>query len=136
MKIKLEGKTCTLSVTLTRWKAAFIMLIACLIIVLPIHSCNNANEKLKIALKNKKSISTTSVKLSIVEPIVSPFSLSSNDKHVLNEWLLYRMNHGHDAMLQKYNEVTGGKDEFKAFLYIIETEWRLGHWDLVPKTKH
>ena len=72
----------------------------------------------------------------IKEPIVSPYALSPNAKLVLNEWLLYGVQNGHDKMMEKYHEETQNKDEFKPFLYVIETEWRLGHWESVapPKT--
>jgi len=130
MQIKLEGKTCTLSVTLTRWKAAFIMLMACLIIGLPIHSCNNANEKLKIALKQPVKPSSTPI---VTEPIVSPYALAPEAKQVLNSWLLYGVENGYDNMINKYREVTHNQKEYTPFLYIIETEWRLGRWYSVQK---
>jgi hypothetical protein len=130
MQIKLEGKTCVLSVTITRWKAFFVMLALCLVIGLPIHSCNSANQRLATMSKNE---SVRQIK--IIEPVVSPYTLSHDAKLTLNAWLLYGVEHGYDDMIRTYQQTTQNKKEYTPFQHIIETEWRLGDWASVKPIK-
>lgn len=130
MRTLIEGNKFTVTVSFTRFKAAIVMILVAGVIWAPFHLLNEANLTIAMLEKRKSIVSSTPV-LDIKKPIVSPYALSSESKLVLNEWLLYGLNNGHDKMLQKYTEVTKNKDDYKPFLYMIETEWRLGHWETV-----
>ena len=135
MNVKIDGNKFTFSATFTRPKVVIATIVLIIISWLPYHFLQKANSTIAV-LKKQSAVSVPVVKLDIKEPIVSPYALSSNAKLVLNEWLLYGVQNGHDKMMEKYREATQNKDEFKPFLYVIETEWRLGHWESVtpPKT--
>lgn len=135
MNVKIDGNKFTFSATFTRPKVVIAAIVLIIISWLPYHFLQKANDTI-VELKKQSAVSTPTVKLDIKEPIVSPYALSPAAKTTLNEWLLYGVQMGHDKMLERYNNATQGKDEFKPFLYVIETEWRLGHWESVtpPKT--
>lgn len=131
MRTSIDGNKFTVSVTFTRFKAAMIMIVVGVSVWVPYHLIQDANKKIDILTKTKTEIVAPSVKLDIKEPIVSPYALSTDAKKLLHEWLLYGLNNGHDEMLKKYIEKTENKNDYKPFLYLIESEWRLGHWDSV-----
>jgi len=135
MNVKIDGNKFTFSATFTRPKVAITAIVLIVISWLPYHLLQKANNTI-VELKKQHLSSVPVTKLDIKEPIVSPYTLSPTAKLTLNEWLLYGVEMGHDKMLERYNSVTQGKEEFKPFLYVIETEWRLGHWESVvpPKT--
>jgi len=129
MHTTIDGKNFTVSITMTRWKVLIGALIVMTIVWLPYHFLQNAN--VKITLLEKQKTVTPMLLLNIKEPIVSPYALSADAKSVLNAWLLYGLNNGYDKMLEHYTEITKNKNDYKPFLYVIESEWRLGHWDNV-----
>lgn len=131
MRASIDGNKFTVSVTFTRFKAAMIMVFVGASVWVPYHLIQDANKKIYMLTKTKTEIVAPSVKLDIKEPIISPYALSTDAKKILYEWLLYGLNNGHDEMLKKYIEKTENKNDYKPFLYLIESEWRLGHWDSV-----
>lgn len=131
MHTSMEGNKFTLNITFTRFKVAVIAIIVLTLFWWPYHLLGKANDKITIFEKNRTNISVKMPSLDIKEPIVSPYALPSESKRILNEWLRYGVHNGHEKLLQKYSEVTKDKDSYKPFLYLIETEWRLGHWESI-----
>ncbi len=102
MHTSMEGNKFTVSLTVTRFKAAVILVIASVIFWWPYRLLNQSNEKIALLEQDKKTIVLPNI--DIKHPIVSPYALPSESKRILNEWLLYGMNNGHEKMLQKYSE--------------------------------
>lgn len=131
MNVNMKGKKFTASITFTRPVVCIVIFALAVMIWLPYHYLQNAYTKIAHLEKQNSSVVSKTTELNIQQPIVSPYSLSSESKNVLNEWLLYGMHNGYDKMLKKYQEVTQNQDDYKPFWYIIETEWRLGRWEAV-----
>ena len=90
MQIKLNGKTCTVTVVTNRLKAALWICIILATFFLPAYSCNQANVKLESLQLNPKTSS-----VSIQSPIISPYNLTPRTKTLLHNWLSYGYENGY-----------------------------------------
>lgn len=121
MNVSIDGNKFTISLTLTRFKVVIVALIIGIFLYMPFYALKNENKKITPVMPSNQIV--------IVEPIVSPFNLTSNTKSILKNWLHYGYVHGYDKMMSEYTIQNGNSETSKMFRYLIDSEWRLGCWE-------
>jgi hypothetical protein len=126
MKTQIDGNRFIVTMPLTRFKVSIVSIILIASIWTPWKLLGNAKEELS---KQSPNVQTTHIK-----NVISPYAFSESSKAMLELWLLYGAKHGHGAMLKRYAELTKNDSNYQPFLSALEAEWRLGRWDLAPKS--